>query len=152
RFAYNRSTFSSDHGFIYASYPFDDFTITWNEIARLNKDDISSTKLRRRNHFELFVRQQFFRDGVGFRFPKIVRLRFPAGFRHGFSKVGEENREPQPERNLDTEQKFTNTSHRIFNNKEGCYSCSDFDHKHYGILGDDSRIQLYERLPNRALK
>src|SRR5262249_38608808 len=96
-----------------------DFTVTRNEISRFDEDNIPCSQLRGCDHFEFAVRQDLLADCIRFGLAEVIRLCFSTSFRHRFSEVCEQDRKPEPERDLNTEQKSTDTCERILNDKEG---------------------------------
>ena len=68
-------------------------------------------------------------------------LRFAAPFRHGFGEVGEQDGEPQPQRDLEIEPKcFV----RMENQERSRDHAADLDHEHDGIAHHVARIQLQQ--------
>ena len=76
-----------------------------------------------------------------------VGLRLAASFGHGLGKVGEQHREPQPERDLQVEAELSagGAAHREQQN--GGEHAADFDHEHDGIAHHLARIQLQRTNP-----
>ncbi len=66
-------------------------------------DDIAGAQFGAGDRFDRAVRAQTV--GLGFRagFAQRVGLRFAAAFGHGFGEIGEEHREPEPQRDLQAE-------------------------------------------------
>ena len=90
------------------------------------------------------------RDRVDLGLAQGIGLRFAARFRHGFRKIGEQNRKPQPQGDLNTKKDASPAGDRVLDN-EYCGQCrTDFDHKHHRIFCDLHRVEFYERLFRRT--
>ena len=94
------STLSGNDGFVDAGDALDDFSISRNEITCFAVHDVPGTQLRRRHHLELVIWQDLVRDRIGLGLAQGVGLSFAARFRHGFREVGEHDRKPQPQGDL----------------------------------------------------
>src|SRR5262249_37784524 len=85
------------------------------------------------------------RHRVFTRLPQAGRLRFAAAFRYCFSKIGKEDSEPEPDRQL---------SHKAAQfqlrreNSDSRYGGADHGHKHDRVLQHETRVQLFERVPD----
>ena len=138
-FANDRRALSGDHRFVDAGDAFDHFAVSGNQVARLAVDDVAGAQLRGRHHLELVVGQKLPRHGVGLGLAQGIGLSFAAGFRHGFGEIGEQHREPQPQRDLDAKQGAAGAAERILDDEYGRQSRSHFDHEHHRILCHQSR-------------
>ena len=65
-------------------------------------------------------------------------------FRHGFGEVGEDHREPQPEGDLNAEEKSAGFRNGIFDHENGCQRGSDLNDEHHRILCNHPWIQFDE--------
>ena len=98
-FANHRSRFTRDGGLVHAGDAFDHFAIGRNHIARFADDEVAFLQIRR-GHFFLAPIAQAARHRFFARLAQTVRLRFAAAFGHGFGKISEQHREPEPDRQL----------------------------------------------------
>ena len=91
------------------------------------------------------------RDRVGLGLAQGVGLRLAARFRHRFGEIGKQHREPEPERDLQLRSRSPAPPVTMSRTRKTVVSAApDFDHEHHRILHQRDRIQLDERLPNRA--
>jgi hypothetical protein len=77
-------------------------------------------------------------------------LRFAPAFCHGFGKIGEQDREPEPERDLEVEAERSLMPENIANQQNARGQAANFDHEHHGILHHVPRVQLHQGIPKRA--
>src|SRR5439155_24612018 len=84
------------------------------------------------------------------RLAERVGLRLPATFSHRFREVGEEDRQPEPERDLQFEAESRLTVGRIDQQPQRRQHAPDLDHEHHGIPGHRSRMELADRVDNRG--
>ena len=82
----------------------------------------------------------------GPRFAQRVGLRLAAAFGHGFGKVGKQNREPEPKRDLQSKTKLSCVVRRIPCELDRRQNCAHFDHEHHRIFDHRPRIQLAKRI------
>ena len=85
-------------------------------------------------------------DGFGARLAQRVGLRLAAAFGHRFGEVGEQHREPQPQRDLQVEPERRAAAEQQHRGDDA----ADLDHEHDGIAHHVPRIQLDERVQDRA--
>ena len=90
------------------------------------------------------------RHGFRARLAQRVRLRLAAPFGHGFGKVCEKHREPQPERDLQLEAETAEMQQAVANQVISGDHRADFDDEHHRILHQRARIELDERIAHRA--
>ncbi len=81
-------------------------------------------------------------NGLALGFTESLGLRLAAAFCHGFSKVGEQNGEPEPESDLEIEAESHAMIHRVVNEERRSQHATDFHDKHDGILDHPARIQF----------
>src|SRR5262249_50989605 len=125
---------------------FDDFAVSRNEIPRFDEHDIPRAELRCCHHFELAIGQNLMGHRIRLRFAQVVRLSLAACFGHRLGEIREQHREPEPQRDLNAEQKPTCPGDRILDHEYSRKRCSYFDNEHHGILGYNSWVELDERL------
>ena len=89
-------------------------------------------------------------DGFRARLAQRVGLGFAAAFGHGFGKIGEEHREPEPQRDLKLEPEARLVQHAVANQIVGGDHGADFDDEHHRVLHQRARIQLEEGIAHRA--
>src|SRR5262245_58946707 len=82
-------------------------------------------------------------DRVFSRLPQAGRLRFAAAFRYRFGKIGKENHEPQPDRQLRHETAQLGLGRE---NSEAGYDSANHGHKHDRVLYHQPWVQLLERV------
>jgi hypothetical protein len=82
--------------------------------------------------------------------PLPLRLRLSTRLRHRLGKVREQHREPKPKRHLYVEPHTGRTLREIANQQRGAQRGAGFHDKDHRILQHLRRIQLHERIANRA--
>ena len=104
-------------------------------------------QLRTGDLFDLAVGQHAVGDRLRSGFAQRVGLRLAAAFGHGFGKIGEQHREPQPERDLQVEAELALVVQRVAHQQNRCEHAADFHHEHDGIAHHLARIQLQRTNP-----
>ena len=103
-FADDRRGFAGDGRFVHRRRAFDDLAVGGDELAGLDDDDIAlaerlgSRPVRCVPSLTTIARTVWVRA-----LRRASRLGLAAAFGHGFGEVGEEHREPEPERDLQHE-------------------------------------------------
>ena len=98
--ANDRGGFAGDGGFIHGRGTFDDLAVARDEFARLHNHEIVLAQLLGRRLLNACLRLDAVRERLRARLPQRVGLRFAPALRHRLGKIGEEDREPKPQRNL----------------------------------------------------
>ena len=73
---------------------------------------------------------------------RVSAWALPRPFCHGFGKVGEEHREPEPQRDLQVEAEAGAVIDDVVDEQPGGEHAAHLDHKHHRVLHHDARIQL----------
>ena len=149
RFADNRGALPGYDRFINGGDAFDYFAIARNQIACLGDNDVTRTQLGRGYGFNLFIHDPF-GHSIRFSLPQSVRLGLAAGFCHGFRKVGEKHRKPEPQRYLKIEAFAWSTGENIANQKNSNQGCTNLHHKDDRVLQQRKRIQLNKGITRGA--
>ena len=141
-FANDRSGFTRNGRFVDGSNTLDDFAVAGNHFPSADENDVARLQFGAGN--------SFFRAGIaepaserfGAGFAQRFRLGFAPTFGHRFCKVGEENREPKPDRDLQAETEASgvrgNAMKEIDSGNEG----SDLNNEHHRILVEDARVEF----------
>ncbi len=87
------------------------------------------------------------RNGPGAGLAQRVGLGLPAPFGHGFRKIGEEHREPEPEGDLQGETE--RLAFRPKDQRKGGERSPCFRDEHHRVLQHVNRMQLLERVRDR---
>ena len=111
-FADHRGAFAGDRAFIDGGRAADHLAVARNLIASFDEHNVPLAQIRRRDEGSLAILHQILQIGlqckIGHFFQHLfgghilaggfegVRLRFAASFGHGFSKIGRQDREPEP--------------------------------------------------------
>ena len=80
--------------------------------------------------------------GLALGFAQRVGLGFAAALRHGFSEVGEENGEPEPQGDLQVEGKAALMTEDSLDEQDGGEHAADFHHQHDRVLHHHARVEL----------
>ena len=143
RFADDGGGFAGDGRFVDRGDAFDDFTIASDELAGFDLDDVAGTQLRTGNRFSRAVGAKTVGHGFALGFAQRVSLRFAAAFGDGLGEVSEENREPEPQRDLEIEADGL-MADRFFNQQSSGDDAADFDDEHDRVLHHQARVELGE--------
>ena len=100
RFANDRRALAGDHGFVHGRDAFDHLAVSGDQVAGFAKHDIAGAQRGSGNLLDLSRRVQPLCQRIGLGLAQGVGLSLSARFRHGFGEVGEQHREPEPERDL----------------------------------------------------
>ena len=113
-----------------------------NDVAGFADDEVAFLQDRRGNFFLAAVLQAT-RHRVLARPAQTGGLRFAAAFGHGFGKIGEEHREPEPDRQLRDE-----TAQRRFGGEDSDsrQGGADHGHEHDRVFDHQTRVQFLERV------
>src|SRR6185503_10385422 len=95
----DRGGFARDGGFVNAGDAFADFAIGGNHIAAFAHHEVALLQIRRRNLFFTSIAQAPGHRVLA-RFAEAVGLGPAAALGDGFSEVGKEHGEPEPDREL----------------------------------------------------
>ena len=98
----DRRRFARDRGFIDARDSFNHVAVRRNDVAGFANHDVALLQHRRGNLLFVAILEQT-RHRFFARPPQAGRLGFTAAFRHRFGEIGEEDGEPQPDRELSDE-------------------------------------------------
>src|SRR5262249_52639621 len=139
-FADDRSGLAGDRGFVDAGYAFDDFSVARNKFTSDDHDDIATAEFGTGDDLRCAISSEFIGLSFGARFTKGIRLRFAAAFGHGFGKIGEENREPEPQRDLKAEAEEACMTRGVDDELDRGEDGADFHDEHHWILDHRSRI------------
>ena len=89
------------------------FAVSGNEFARCDNDDVSGAKFRADYDLCSAITPQAMRLCSGPRLAQRVCLRFASTLGHGFGKVGKENCEPEPQRDLQSKAELSRVVRRF---------------------------------------
>ncbi len=99
----DRRRFTGDRRFVDRRHAFDDFAVRRDEFAGLHQHDVAAPQRRGRHRFRSGRSGDQVRDGFGARLAQRVGLRLAASFGHRLGQVREQDRRPQPQRDLQLE-------------------------------------------------
>ena len=102
-FANDGSGFAGDGGLVDRGDAFDDFAVAGDVVAGFDVDDVAGAKQAAGNLFKAAVGGVALGDGLALGLAQRVGLGLAAALGHGLGEVGEEHREPEPERDLQIE-------------------------------------------------
>jgi hypothetical protein len=149
RLANDGRGFSGDGGFIDGRNPFRNFAIPRNELTGGDHYEVPGAELGPSYFFDGSVGSEPPRHGFGAGLAQCVCLRFSASFSHGLREIREENREPQPERDLNRKSHVAGVVMEIQKEIGGGHDGANLHDKHDGIFHQRARIELYERVLQR---
>ncbi len=143
-FANHWCGFAGNRGFIHRSDAFNHFAVAGNEFAGSDNDHITGAKFRAGQHLRRSIFVQLARFGLGAGFAQSVRLSLPAPLSHGFGKVGKQNREPQPKRDLQPKSEIAVMLDEIGNQNDKRDDRAGLDDKHDWIFDHQAGIKFPE--------
>ena len=103
RLADDRRGLAGDGALVDRRDALDDFAVGGNDLARRDADDVALAERRRRHGLVRAVRALALGDGLGLGLAQRIGLRLAAPLGHRLREVGEEHRQPEPERDLQLE-------------------------------------------------
>ncbi len=115
-----------------------------------DEDEVARAQMRAGNLFGAAVRPIPYGGRLGLGAAQRVGLRLAAAFRHGLGEVGEQHREPEPERDLQIEAERVAVRGDVAEQIERRDDAADLDHEHDGILHHRAWIQLGQRIEECA--
>ena len=113
-----------------------------DHLARGDDDLVAEAKGRARHVLERAVAPPV-RDRLRASLAQLVRLRLAASLGDGLGEVGEEDGEPQPDRDEPGEEA------RVGDREDGDEHAPDLDHEHDRVAHHPARIELEEALARR---
>ncbi len=146
-FANHGSGLAGDGRFVDRCHTLDHVAIGGNEVARLDENDVAGLQLHRGDHvvaLAVFGVRQFLGADVRLRRAKACGLRLAASFGDGFREIREQDREPQPEDDLDREAVVLAAHYEVADEKHRHESRDDFDHEHHRVLRERDRVEFFE--------
>ena len=134
----------------------DDVAVAGNDLAGLDENDVADAQIQR---VDAFVRAvEIFRVDValGARVAAALAQRFglrlAASLRHRLGEIGEQHREPQPERDLAGEQRRNSRVTRSRMKKPVTTTETASVTKITGLLRQRPRVELAQRVDAAALR
>ena len=143
----NRRGFAGDRGFVHRGHAFDDVAIGWDQVARLDKDDVALFQLDRRDRRDLVMVARIGKllgDHIRLGRPQARGLRLAAALGHRFREVREQHREPEPQDDLEREAVMAGAGDDIADEKHRRERRDNLDDEHHGVLHHQPRIELFE--------
>ena len=149
RFADHRRGFAGDGRFVDAGDALDDLAVAGNHLPGFDADDVARAKAAGIDGLALAAGQHANGRGLGLRLAQRRRLRLAAPFGHRLGEVGEQDGEPEPERDLPGEQRVARAAGQLLDPDDRRDQAADLDDEHHGILELNPRIELAERIGDR---
>ncbi len=151
-FANDRGGLAGDRGLVDRGDTFDHFAVAGNDVAGLDQHHVTAFEFRRRDQLDAAAGSDQLGLGFGAGLAQVVGLRLAASLGHRLGEVGEQHREPQPERDLKLEGgKRAASEEEIAEEDHGHGERGHFDHEHDRVAGLDPRVKLAQRINQRAL-
>ena len=142
RFANHRSRFAGDGRLVHRRHALDHFAVAGDVVAGLDVDHVSGAKRSADDLFKAAVGLVALGDGLALGLAQRVGLGLAAALRHGFGKVGEQHREPQPERDLQVEDEGPGVMTEVLDEQQRSEHAAHLHHKHHRVLDHPARIEL----------
>ena len=120
RLADHRSGLAGDRGFVHGGNTLDHIAIRWDQIARLDEDDVAGLQSHRGHKvvaLAVFRIRKLLGDDIRFRGPKAGGLGLAAPLGDGFREIRKQNREPEPEDDLEREAVVAGAGYEVADEK-----------------------------------
>ena len=151
RLANHRRRFAGNRALVHRRDAFDDVAVGRNHLAGLDPDDIALAQRRRRHGLERAVGALAFGHRFGLGAPQRIGLRLASSLGHRFREVGEQHRQPEPERDLQLEAKVAAAGDDVLHQTQRRQHAADQHDEHDRVARHRPRVELAERVPHRAL-
>ena len=147
-FANHRRGLAGDSRLVDAGHAFDDLAIAGDELAGLDAHDVAGAqRVRRHGLLQAVADANGVRLGLGL--AQRGGLRLAAAFGHRLGEVGEDHREPEPERHLSREQRMAAAAHQLLDEDDRRQQAAGLDDEHHRVAELDPWIELLERIDDR---
>ena len=142
----DRGRLARDRRLVHRGDPLDDGAVTRNDLARFDDDPVALAQARGRHRLFAFLRHA---SRHRLRAPPAQgsRLGLAASLGHGLGEVGEEQREPEPERDLNVEEDVLAAGH-VAHEQEADQDRADQHDEHDRVAGLEPRVELAKRVPD----
>ena len=145
----HRRRFAGNGRFVHRGHALNHLAVAGDVAVRLDVNHISGAQQRAWN-FNQFVGVVIaLGDGFALGLAQGVGLGLAAALGHGLGKVGEEHREPQPERDLEVEAEAGVVMDGVVDEQQCGQHATHLDDKHHRVLGHAARIELAEGIEKR---
>ena len=141
-FADDRSGFAGNGRLVHRSHALDDFAVAGDVVAGFDVDDVSCAKQAADDLFKAAVGGVALGNRLALGLAQGIGLGLAAALGHGLGKVGEQHREPQPERDLQVEAEGLAVMAEVFDEQAEGEHAAHFHHKHHGVLHHPAWIEL----------
>ena len=112
-------------------------------------DQVTSAELTAGDLFKAAVRGIAQGDGLALSLAQGIGLSLAAALGHGLGKVGEQHRNPQPQRDLEVEAEAGAVVDRVVDEQCRGKHSAHLDDKHHRILDHAAGIELADRVHKR---
>jgi hypothetical protein len=148
RFADDWGRLAGDGGFVDRSHALDHLTIGGDGVAGLDQDDVALAQIgggARRPGYVVLGSLEFLGLGLPLQAAQAGGLGLAAALGQGLGEVGEQHREPEPERNGEDEagRRFALAGQGL-EPQRGGQDAADIDHEHDRIAPLNARVELAE--------
>ena len=146
-FADHWRRFACNRGFVYRGDALDDFAIGGDQVARLDINNVAEFELKR--GYELIILvfrsvRELLCHHIGFRGAQACGLRFAAPFGHSLGEIRKQDREPEPQIDLERKGVVACACENVADEEGRGEHRHNFDHEHHGVFCKSSRIELLE--------
>ncbi len=143
RLADDRRGLAGDRRLVDAGDPFDHLAVGRDHLARRDHDDVTLGQSARRDLLDRAVGAASVGGRLGACPPQRLGLRLAAALRHRLREVGEEDGEPEPDRDQPREHA------RIGDRDAGDEDAADLDDEHHRVPRHPARVELAEAVGHR---
>ena len=111
-------------------------------MIRLYVDHVAGAKQAAGDLFKAAIGGVPFCNGLALGLAQRIGLRLAAPLGHGFGKVGEQHREPQPERDLEVKPEAGPVVNGVVDQQRGGQHAAHLHHKHHRVFDHAARVEL----------
>ena len=140
---------AGDGRLVHRGHALNHFAVAGNVVSGLDIDHVAQAEQAAGNLLKAAVRRVALGDGLALGLAQRVGLGLAAALGHGLGKVGEEHREPQPERDLEVEAKAGAVMHGVVDEQRRGEHAAHLDNKHHRVLDHAAGIELAHRVQQR---
>ena len=143
RFPDHGRRFPGDRRLVHGGDALDDVAVTRDHLAGRHHHEVADLQVRGGDRFLAAIAHQSPRHQVGPGPAEALRLGLPPSFRHRLREVGEQDREPQTERDRRVERDRP-AAPDVCREPDGDHDRHHLDDEDHGIAEEGSRVQLLQ--------
>ena len=140
------SGLAGDGRLVHRGHALDHFAVAGDVVVGLDVDHVARAEQAAGDLFKAAVGRVALGDGLALGLAQRVGLGLAAALGHGLGKVGEQHREPQPERDLQVEAEAGAVMDDVVDEQRRGEHAAHLHHKHHRVLDHPAGIELAHRV------